>query len=89
MMKKVFFLKPKRTWHDYNVFERKMWAQLFTEKKSELRRRFGHSIECYRIAKRYADNEMRCLGQVKDISDANKITDVVVEFSTRRREKVG
>jgi hypothetical protein len=62
MMNRMFFLKPKRTWHDYNTFERKMWGKLFKEKKSELRRRFGHTVECYKIAKRYADHQMRCLG---------------------------
>ncbi|SDH02398.1 hypothetical protein SAMN05192534_101356 [Alteribacillus persepolensis] len=62
MMKTLSFLKPKRSWHDYNTFERKIWVQLLNEKTSELRRRFGHSIECYRIAKRYADQQMKYLG---------------------------
>ncbi|NEU30211.1 hypothetical protein GN156_05375 [bacterium LRH843] len=72
MIKKMFSLKRKRTWHDYNAFERKMWGTLFSEKKSELQRRFGLSVECYKIAKQYADHQMRCSRYIKEISDANK-----------------
>ncbi|MFC0561319.1 hypothetical protein [Halalkalibacter alkalisediminis] len=61
MIKGMFFLKRKRTWHDYNEFERKMWGRFFKEKTSELQRRFGHSVESYKLAKRYADREMRYL----------------------------
>ncbi|WP_332692836.1 hypothetical protein [Halalkalibacter lacteus] len=59
IIKVMFFLKPKRKWHDYNYFERKMWEQLFKEKTLELQRRFGHSVNCYKLAKRYADHKMR------------------------------
>ncbi|MFB4162282.1 hypothetical protein ACE1TI_00295 [Alteribacillus sp. JSM 102045] len=62
MLTMLFFFKSKRTWHDYNDFERKMWVQLFMEKTSELQKQFGFSLEWYKIAKRYADQQLRCLG---------------------------
>ncbi|MFB4163200.1 hypothetical protein ACE1TI_05015 [Alteribacillus sp. JSM 102045] len=58
----LLFLKPKRTWHDYNTFERKMWVQLFDRKRLELQKHFDDTIECCQAAKRYADRQMRAFG---------------------------
>ncbi|WP_091583306.1 hypothetical protein [Alteribacillus bidgolensis] len=62
-MKRLFvFLKPKRTWHDFNRFERKMWVQLFDRKKAELKKQIKDNVQCCRLAKRYADWQMRAMG---------------------------
>lgn len=58
----LVFLKPKRTWHDYNRFERKLWVQLFDRKKAELKKQIKDNVQCCRLAKRYADRQMRDLG---------------------------
>lgn len=56
---RLFNIKKKRTWKDLNAFERRMWSNTFDTKLAELRRRGGHSLENYVVARKYADKSVK------------------------------
>lgn len=55
----LHFLKKPRKWQELNDFEKKLWKNVFDEKLKELTRLHGSTLEMYKVAKQYADNELK------------------------------